>query len=357
MKKANVATTLCASTAVVNAAEKNDMNAFSLLVKPCGADCNLACEYCFYRGHAPGRMSPEVLERIMETYSALPFEGKAVAFQGGEPTLAGLDFFRRVQGYPVDKSLQTNATLVTDEWAEFLAAGHWLVGASVDGPPEVHNRFRGAYAATEAGIRRMERAGVDYNLLTVVSKSNVAEPVRVYRYLRDNFSTRFHQYIECTGPRHEINAAEWGSFLCGLFDEWAKADSRTLSVRLFDSIVAQMVVGHATQCSFGASCRQYLVVEHDGSVYPCDFHVREDLRLGNIMEDSWEKIVSSVAYKRFAARKLENLPKECRSCAHYRWCHGDCPRNRNAGRPVLCAGWKRFFDHAIPVLEGIVRSL
>ena len=333
------------------------MQPFSLLVKPCGADCNLACDYCFYRDHAPGRMQPGVLRRMMESYCALPFKEKSVAFQGGEPTLAGLDFFRSVAQYPAEKSLQTNATLITDEWAEFLAAGHWLVGASVDGPAPVHDLFRGSHAATVAGIRRMERAGVDYNLLTVVSQSNVSNPVGTYLYLRDNFSTRFHQYIECTGPRREITAEQWGDFLCGLFDEWAKRDSRTVSIRLFDSIVAQMAVGHPTQCSFGTSCRQYLVVEHDGSVYPCDFHVREDLRLGNVMTDSWEKMLSCDAYRKFAVRKLSGLPSACVGCRHYRWCHGDCPRNRQGGRSVLCAGWMRFFDHAIPVLEQIVANL
>ena len=333
------------------------MQPFSLLVKPCGADCNLACAYCFYRDHAPGRMSPAVLERMLSTYCALPFRDKSVAFQGGEPTLAGLGFFRAASRHEAQFSIQTNATLLTDEWAEFLAAGRWLVGASIDGPQPVHDRFRGEHAATVAGIRRLERAGADYNLLTVVSQSNVSNPVGTYLYLRDNFSTRFHQYIECTGPCREITAEQWGDFLCGLFDEWARRDARTVSVRLFDSIVAQMVVGHPTQCSFGTSCRQYLVVEHDGSVYPCDFHVREDLRLGNVMTDSWDKMLSCGKYADFARRKLANLPSACLGCRHYRWCHGDCPRNRREGRSVLCAGWMRFFDHAIPVLEQIVASL
>ena len=333
------------------------MQPFSLLVKPCGADCNLACDYCFYRGHAPGRMSPAVLDRMMETYCALPFREKSVAFQGGEPTLAGLGFFRAAAKYRADFSIQTNATLLTDEWAEFLAANRWLVGVSVDGPQPVHDLFRGGHAATVAGIRSLERAGAEYNLLTVVSQANVADPAGLYRYLRDTFSTRFHQYIECTGPSREITAEQWGGFLCGLFDEWVGKDSRTVSVRLFDSIVAQMVEGRPTQCSFGTTCRQYLVVEHDGSVYPCDFHVRDDLRLGNVTTDSWEKMLSGGTYAKFASRKLAGLPSACLSCAHYRWCHGDCPRNRAGGRSVLCAGWKRFFDHAIPVLEKIVAGL
>ena len=333
------------------------MEPFSLLVKPCGADCNLACEYCFYRDHAPGRMSPATLERMLSTYCALPFDGKSVTFQGGEPTLAGLGFFRQAAGFGAEFSIQTNGTLLTDEWAEFLASNRWLAGVSLDGPQPVHDRFRGEHAATVAGIRMLERAGADYNLLTVVSQSNVGDPVGTYLYLRDNFSTRFHQYIECTGPCREISAEQWGGFLCGLFDEWVKRDSRTVSVRLFDSIVAQMVVGRPTLCSAATTCRQYLVVEHDGSVYPCDFHVRDDLRLGNVMTDSWETMLSSAKYADFARRKLANLQSACMSCPHYRWCHGDCPRNRRGGRPVLCAGWKRFFDHAIPVLEKIVEKL
>lgn len=327
------------------------MDPFSLLVKPAGGGCNLDCHYCFYkRDHAAGLMSDELAAHVFESYAALPFTEKAVALQGGEPLLAWrTGIFQRLNRYPIDKSLQTNATLVTDEVAGLLARDRWLVGASLDGP-EPLNRLRGdSFAATVAGIRRLERAGVDYNLLTVVSQANVGKPREVYRYLRDNFETTFHQYIECTGPCDEIAGEAWGAFLVGVFDEWIKKDAHRVSIRLFDSIVSQLVLGFPTQCSFGDSCRQYLVVEHDGGVYPCDFHVRPDLLLGNVRTHTFEQLVASPVYAAFAAAKTKSLPDACRACAYRTFCKGDCPRNRQ----TLCAGWKKFFAHALPRLREL----
>lgn len=338
------------------------MRPFSLLVKPVGGSCNLDCRYCFYREHPGGRMSGKAFRKMLAGYEALPFPGKAIALQGGEPLLADPDVLAALDASRVYKSLQTNATLVTDEIAEMLAHGGWLVGASLDGNA-LHNRMRqtlqGAASAAEAiaGIRRLEAAGVDYNLLTVVSQANVREPAEVYRYLRDNFSTRYHQYIECTGPREEIGGEEWGRFLVGLFDEWIKGDAHTVSIRLFDSIVSRLVRGVPTQCSFADSCKQYLVVEHDGSVYPCDFHVRKDLLLGNVATHSWEELVNSPVYLAFAAKKCEGLSETCRTCEYFGICHGDCPRNRAGGRSILCSGWKRFFDHALPKFMELASGL
>ena len=324
---------------------------FSLLVKPAGGGCNLDCSYCFYKkDHPAGFMSSDTAARMLDAYCALPFGGKSVALQGGEPLLAlRTGVFELVRAHGVDRSLQTNATLVTDEVAERLARGGWLVGASLDGPAPM-NRLRGdSFDAAVAGIRRLERAGADYNLLTVVSRANVAHPREVYRYLRDNFATRFHQYIECTGPCDAITGEAWGNFLVGLFDEWIRRDAHTVSIRLFDSIVSQMLRGYPTQCSFGESCRQYLVVEHDGSVYPCDFHVSPSLRLGSIRESSFEELLASPVYARFASAKTASVPRKCRLCPYWAFCRGDCPRNRQS----LCAGWRRFFAHALPRLREL----
>lgn len=328
------------------------MKPFSLLVKPVGGDCNLRCRYCFYMGHPAGRMESGLFRKMLSSYEALPFDAKAVALQGGEPLLAEGAIFDALGESPVEKSVQTNATLVTEDLARRFARGGWLVGASLDGPRELSQARGGSFDAAVRGIRRLEEAGAEYNLLAVVSKANVAHPAEVYTFLRDGFSTRFHQYIECTGPAMEITGEEWGGFLVGLFDEWIKADARTVSIRLFDSIVSKIVFGRPTQCSFSHTCEQYLVVEHDGSVYPCDFFVTPGLRLGNVATDSWEKIVSSPSYRAFAARKETFLPAKCRACRHFEFCRGDCPRNRQS----LCAGWLRFFDHALPALRELAEE-
>lgn len=331
------------------------MNPFSLLVKPAGGGCNLDCSYCFYKKeHAAGLMPLDTAARAFSAYNALAFAGKSVAFQGGEPLLAfDSGIFQLAESYPFEKSLQTNATLVTDGIAGFLAQGGWLVGASIDGPRHL-NRLRGdSFDKTVQGIRRLEAAGVDYNLMTVVSKANVANPRDVYVYLRDNFSTRYHQYIECTGPRDEITGEEWGAFLIGVFDEWIRHDAHSVSIRLFDSIVSQMLRGFPTQCSFGDSCRQYLVIEHDGSVYPCDFHVRPDLFMGNVRENTFAELLSSPIYERFARSKTAWLPDSCRTCEFFGFCHGDCPRNSQQ----LCAGWKKFFSHALPRLAELAQDI
>ena len=326
------------------------MKPFSLLVKPVGGDCNLRCRYCFYSGHPGGRMKPELLERMLASYAALPFAAKSVVLQGGEPLLADREAFAAMNDADgIEKSVQTNATLVTDELAREFAEGGWLVGASLDGPRGLNAARGESFDAAVRGIRRLEAAGVDYNLLAVVSRANAAHPAEVYRFLRDSFETRFHQYIECTGPSLEITGKEWGGFLVGLFDEWIKADAHSVSIRLFDSIVSTLLFGRPTQCSFSCTCEQYLVVEHDGSVYPCDFFVRPELRLGNVATHSWEEMTSSPAYRAFAARKSADLPQKCRDCRHFEFCRGDCPRSRQ----VLCEGWLRFFDHALPAFRGL----
>lgn len=324
------------------------MKPFALLIKPVGGGCNISCEYCFYRGHTGGAIGRGALEKALATYRDLPFAYKGVTLQGGEPLLAPDYVFDAVEacGSGVERSVQTNATLMTREKAERFAARDWLVGVSLDGPRELHNAVRGeTFDAVVRGIRELEAAGAAYNFLTVVSKANVRHAAEVYRFLRDNFETRFHQYIECTGPdpKYAITGEEWGDFLVGLFDEWQAHDSRTISVRLFESIASSILRGMPQQCSFAKDCRHHLVVEHDGSVYPCDFHVREDLRLGNVMTHTWQEMLESPTYQLFAEAKTANLPLKCRICEFLDFCNGDCPRNRL----TLCAGWKRFFAHSI----------
>lgn len=322
------------------------MRDFSLLVKPAGDACNLRCPYCFYRGRGGAavsrRMSDGILDRMVESYRELPIPTHAIAFQGGEPLIMGEDFFRRAaeKGEGIDYSVQTNATLVTPSMAAFFAERDWLIGVSPhwdspfqsDGDPGVRDGL--------SGYRRLVDAGVATNILQLVTKDNVREPERLYRHIRDDLGSNWHQYIECTSPsEYAVTGEEWGDFLCRLFDVWkADGDEHRVSVRLFDSIVSQLVNGHPTMCNFAQDCRNYLVVEANGDVYPCDFHVLPEYRLGNLLTDSWATLLASPVYTSFGLRKRG---------------YPDCPRNHGA----LDVGWKRFFDHALPYLRSLTGKL
>lgn len=281
------------------------------------------------------RMSDETLRKVISTYRALPIPTHAVAFQGGEPLLMGESFFRRASELGeggIDYSVQTNATLVTPTFAKFFAEADWLVGVSPHWRENPKVESEG-----EAGYWRLVEAGAKTNILQLVTKNNVRCPEELYRYIRDELKCNWQQYIECTAPADfAITGEEWGEFLCRLFDIWkAEGDEHRVSVRLFDSVVSQLVNGVPTMCNFSRDCRNYLVVEANGDVYPCDFHVQADYLLGNIHVDSWEKLVASPRYIAFGERKRS---------------YPDCPRNRR----TLDEGWQRFFRHALPYLKELV---
>jgi len=364
------------------------MKPFSLLVKPASADCNLRCRYCFYLDRCElypetprHRMSDDVLEHMLSTFLATDQPEHSIGWQGGEPTLMGLEFFKKVTalekqygrpGCMVANGLQTNTTLIDDAWAQHLARYNFLVGVSIDGPPEVHDKYRtfvngrGAHADVMRGLEFLKRHHAEYNVLTLVSQSNVKRPVETYHYLRDELGVAFHQYIECVEFDSDgslqpfaITGKEWGDFLCSVYDEWVRCgDTRRVSIRLFDSIVTLMMDGYPNVCAMGRDCRSYLVVEHNGDVFPCDFYVRPDLKLGNIMENSWEELLDSPAYKKFGARKTQ-WNEKCAECKYLQYCAGCCPKNRPAkGQDPtrlswLCDGWIQFFEHALPKLESI----
>lgn len=361
---------------------------FSLLVKPASADCNLRCRYCFYLDRCElypnvkrHRMSDAVLERMIGSFQATAQPQFAYGWQGGEPTLMGLDFFERVtdlqqqhgrRGASVSNGLQTNTTLIDDAWARHLAAYNFLVGVSVDGPQAMHDHYRvfrdgrGAHGAVVKGMACLQRNRVEFNILTLVSQANVHHPLEVYHYLRDELGVLFHQYIECVEFDEQgalqpfaIKGAEWGDFLCAIYDEWRRCDdTRRVSVRLFDSILTRLVDGYANVCALGRDCRQYLVIEYNGDVYPCDFFVRPDLKLGNIMENTWEELLASPLYAAFGERKRQ-WNEKCEHCAYLDVCAGCCPKNRLGGGTnpralsALCDGWMQFFQHAMPGLREL----
>jgi uncharacterized protein len=354
------------------------MKPFSLLVKPACADCNLRCTYCFYLDHCAmypetrrHRMTEEVVDRMIASFMATEQPQYAFGWQGGEPTLMGLDFFRKVTdlqvkygrgGASVANGLQTNATLIDADFARHLARYHFLLGVSLDGPEDVHNRYRtfadgrGSHEAVLRGIGHLKEHGVEFNILVLVSQANVHRGREVYQYLCDQ-GFLYHQYIPCVEYDAEgnllpfsITGEEWGDFLCAIYDAWRPGDTRRVSVRHFDSIVMYLVTGERNVCHMGDNCCQYLVVEHNGDVYPCDFFVEPDLKLGSVMTDSWEDLRRAERYREFGCLKAQ-WNAACDGCACLEFCRGDCLKHRlprhNDPRSLstLCAGWKRFYAH------------
>jgi len=361
---------------------------FSLLIKPASADCNLRCDYCFYLDHCNlypetkvHRMSDQVLERMVESYYATPQPLYSFVWQGGEPLLMGESFYQMVTdmqmaygrpGVEVSNSIQTNATLITDRFAKMFKACNFLTGVSLDGPAELHDKGRpdpsgkGSHARVIKGINTLKKYQAEFNILTLVSKYNIKHPVEIYDYLVNDIGTDFLQFIECVEldkfgkvPPYCITAGEWGEFLCRIFDRWYDSDSRNISVRLFDTIITKMVTGQDICCTSGRDCRQYFVVEYNGDVYPCDFHVLPELKLGNVLTHSWEEMAESKIYKDFGARKSD-LHQACKVCPYLKFCGGDCPKNRvghTSGRAnklsYICEGLKMFYEHSLPKLQKL----
>lgn len=362
------------------------MNPFSLLIKPAGADCNLRCAYCFYLDRAElypeqtcHRMREDTLTRLVRSYLALPFPTHTFAFQGGEPLLMGEAFYRKLvalqkryarPGARITNCVQTNGTLITESLAQFFAQEHFLLGVSVDGPEAIHNLRRpnangdGSHAMVMRGLDHLKAAQAEFNILTLVSKSNVGQPLEVYRYLRDMLECHFLQFIECVefapdgSPLPDtITPDEWAHFIITLFDEWYAHDKTTVSVRLFDSILNRLLTGNAHSCAMGGDCRAYFVVEHNGDIYPCDFFVRPELRLGNLHTEDWDELWEAPLHTTFGERKRQ-WHTTCTTCPYLKFCQGDCPKNRS-GHDIsadpsrlswLCTAWKRIYAHILPKL-------
>ncbi len=359
---------------------------FSLLIKPTSADCNLRCDYCFYlsRGSlypqdSRHRMDDEVLERLIASFMATDQPQHVFGWQGGEPTLMGVEFFRRVtelqqrygrNGSVVSNGLQTNATLIDDQFATHLAEYRFLVGVSLDGPEDLHDRFRttvdgrGSHADVLKGINCLKRHRVDFNALTVVNSHNAPYAGDIYDYLC-RLGIAYHQYIPCVefGPDgqslpHTISGEAWGRFLNDLFDRWYPDDCRKVSIRLFDAILNQLVNGSFPLCHMAGNCRQYLVVEYNGDVYPCDFFVDAPKKLGNIMTHTWDELLHAPEYQVFGEQKTA-WNDQCVMCRFLRYCSGDCLKHRFYGKEEpkqlswLCRGWCDFYEHALPGLEEL----
>ncbi|MCX7806331.1 MAG: SPASM domain-containing protein [Planctomycetota bacterium] len=357
-----------------------------ILVKPAGADCNLACDYCFYRGKTAlypeqkrHRMSVRTMEEMLRQWLPLAGPNPCVGWQGGEPALCGLEFFERavdtagrlaMPGQRVAHSIQTNGTLIDDRFAAFLAREGFLVGLSLDGPPEIHNAWRRAqggrpsHSRTIEGYKRMRGAGAMVNALVVVTPGNVSCPDRILDYLF-SLDIRHVQFIplaerdERTGRLIEatVDAEAFGEFLCRAFDRWASGPRPDFYCRLFDEMLIYVATGAKVSCMFREACGSYVVVEHNGDIYPCDFFVCPEWKLGNILRDPLEKIVGTEKFRAFRRRKAE-LPARCSGCEFLDWCHGACPKYRgmDPARPDMeyfCPSYRRFFAYARARLENM----
>jgi uncharacterized protein len=355
----------------------------SLLIKPAGPDCNLGCTYCFYlEKHAlfPGaskhRMNPEVLEETVRQVMRQGGGELAFAWQGGEPTLMGVDFFRQAvelqkkhgrRGQTVGNGLQTNGVLIDEAWCRFLRDARFLVGLSLDGPAHVHDRYRRyrggqpTWTRVTEALKRMLDHGVAVNGLVVVNDYSARFPREIYAFLKENGLT-FMQFIPCleqdpgdpTQPApFSVSPEQLGRFLREVFDCWLDdfQDGRpTTQVRWFDSVFATYVGCQPPECTLLAECGTYVVVEHNGDVFACDFFVEDEWRLGNVLEGRLEDMLNSPLQARFRRRKAA-LPEECQACPWLVHCRGGCPKERwgTPGEPCrsrLCEGYQMFFSHA-----------
>ncbi len=328
-------------------------------------------------------MSSAVLDRMIGTYMRTQQPVYSFGWQGGEPTLMGRSFFRTVTelqerygrpGSTVANGLQTNATLITDELAAHLKQYNFLLGVSLDGPAEIHDTYRvhtsgrGSHADVLRGIETLRRHGVEFNVLTLVNNENVVRPRETYRYLKD-LGIMYHQYIPCVEFDENgnllpfaITGEQWGDFLNGVFDEWTAGDTETVSIRHFDSVLTMLVDGYANACYLARNCRQYFVVEFNGDVYPCDFFVQREKRLGNIMSDDWDILWAASKYRDFGHMK-HKWNDDCARCPYLKLCSGDCLKHRFAhdenpsNLSALCEGWKKFYAHTLPEFEALAKKI
>lgn len=366
---------------------------FHLMIKPVGARCNLACEYCYYRDKGalyPGSqllMDDATLERVTAAYlAAHPGPEVTFGWQGGEPLLRGREFFARAlelqrkyarPGVTVLNALQTNGTLLDDDWAAFLARNHFLVGLSLDGPPELHDAHRRDHAgkpshqAVLRGLATLQRHRVEYNALVTVNRRNATRLLEVYRYLT-SIGLRFLQFIPIVERQSldSLRPARWcprpetyGEGLCQVFDYWAARDVGRVFVQLFESALAVHLGQPPALCSFAPTCGRCLVVEHNGDLYACDHFVFPEYLVGQVTEEGLPGLVEAPQQRQFGEDKQALLPRVCQRCPVLAFCGGDCPKHRlvetdEGGRlSYLCPAYRRFFRHSAPVLQHLAAEI
>jgi uncharacterized protein len=367
------------------------MQPFTLLIKPSGSDCNIDCKYCFYKDRSPGfgkgrqRMTDEVLEKLIKDYMQLKFPVVGFAWQGGEPTLMGLDFFKRAvelqkqygsPGQQISNTLQTNGVLLNDQWCQFYHENKFLLGISIDGPKEFHDSYRldhsgtGTYDRVMRGIQTCQKHNVEFSALVLISNKSAQHPDRLFDFLIENDLT-YLQFIPCverdpaTGKLADfsITPAQYGEFLCSIFDRWYDYGPDKLNIRDFDSLVTYYCLGKHTICTYSPQCAGFVVVEHTGDCFACEFFVEPKWYLGNILETPLDKLASG-SKKRAFARAKQNLSNKCLLCTYLDICRGGCMKDRarldadsQNCESYFCLSYKQFFDYALPKFRQIAAAI
>ena len=369
--------------------------AFNIMIKPVGSLCNLKCHYCYYLdkaeiyGGKEPRMSEQMLEHFIKEYIAAN-DVRDVFFNwhGGEPLLAGLDFYRKAMAFQkkyadgkhIHNTLQTNATLITREWAEFFRANNFLIGVSLDGPQNIHDRYRGGKGGASVfdrvikGIMELYRAGVQYNVMATVNRQSEGRGLEIYQFLK-SAGTRFIQFMpvlehtkdglivdpQVQGARiapWSVSPEGYGRFLCDIFDYWVRNDVGKVFVNQFDAVLACWCGAQPGICALSQTCGGNSIIEHNGDLYPCDHFVYEGYKIGNVLETDLRTLMNSTKQVRFGLDKRNALPDDCIKCQWFFTCHGECPKHRfnttdkgETGLNALCEGYKLFFAHVAPYMD------
>lgn len=378
-----------------------------VMLKPAGAHCNLACKYCYYleknklyptaQRHL---MSDEMLEQFTRKYiEAQTMNQVLFTWHGGEPLLRSIDFYRKALslqqkyagGKRIDNVIQTNGTLLTDEWCEFFAQNHWLVGISIDGPQPDHDHYRLTAAGKPSwkkvmqGIKLLKKHGVEWNAMAVVNAYNANHPLEFYRFFKEN-GCQFLQFTPIVErlTRHEdgrtlasladkdeislseasVTPEQWGYFLCAIFDEWVRKDVGKIFVEIFDCTLANWMGISPGICAYSKECGHAGVMEHNGDVYSCDHFVFPEYKLGNIRDHSLIDMLYGEQQQEFSRLKHSSLPRQCKECDMEFACHGECPKNRfmkdkygDSGLNYLCPGYYHYYQHVAPYMDYMKQEL
>lgn len=378
-----------------------------VMLKPAGAHCNLACKYCYYleknnlyQNSHRHLMTDEMLEQFTREYiEAQTMPQVLFTWHGGEPLMRSIDFYKKAlalqkkyaHGKQIDNVIQTNGTLLTDEWCEFFAKNHWLVGISIDGPQEYHDHYRVTPAGKPSwekvmqGISLLKKHRVEWNAMAVVNAYNAEHPLEFYHFFRDNGC----QYLQFTPiverlTEHEdgrtlasladdreipltdtsVTPQQWGNFLCTIFDDWVRHDVGKTFVEIFDCTLANWMGVLPGICAYSKECGHAGVMEHNGDVYSCDHFVFPEYKLGNIREQSLIDMLYGEKQQAFSRLKHTSLPRQCKECDMEFACHGECPKNRfekdkygEPGLNYLCQGYYQYYSHVAPYMDFMKREL